>query len=201
MVLAVLGEAAVHVGEAGADAVLVALQRVEADGVGEVRGEELVGLCFQPGPVRGQIGQFLIVPGVALVERGIDVGGEALVGAVVDGDARVGVGDEPFGDGDGHGPSRAGGFLGGSAGADEVGVGDAARVGGEVEQHPRPAGAAVKESLQVVGVLDVAGHPRRPRPQQRLHPVEEGRFHDGVVRAGMQGTFVADHARVVRVGE
>ena len=44
VVFAVFGESAVHVGEARADAVLVALEGVEVDGVGEVRGEELVGL-------------------------------------------------------------------------------------------------------------------------------------------------------------
>ncbi|WP_454158190.1 hypothetical protein [Microbacterium lacticum] len=44
VVFTVLGEAAVHVGQARADAVLVAFEGVEVDGVGEVRGEELVGL-------------------------------------------------------------------------------------------------------------------------------------------------------------
>ncbi|WP_237464568.1 hypothetical protein [Leucobacter luti] len=43
VMLAVLGQATVHVGEAGADAVLVPLQRVKIDGVGEVRSEQLVG--------------------------------------------------------------------------------------------------------------------------------------------------------------
>ena len=39
--LAVLDGAAVHVGQARTDAVLVALQCVEVDGVGEVRGEQV----------------------------------------------------------------------------------------------------------------------------------------------------------------
>ncbi|WP_237767464.1 hypothetical protein [Serinicoccus sp. CUA-874] len=44
VVFAVLGESSVHVGEACADAVLVALEGVEVDGVCEVCREELVGL-------------------------------------------------------------------------------------------------------------------------------------------------------------
>ncbi|MGJ0204494.1 hypothetical protein [Leucobacter sp. gxy201] len=44
VVLTVLGKATVHVGQARANTVLVALQCVEVDGVGEVRREELVGL-------------------------------------------------------------------------------------------------------------------------------------------------------------
>ena len=44
VVFAVLGKAAVHVGEARADAVLVTFQRVEVYGVDEVRGDEFVGL-------------------------------------------------------------------------------------------------------------------------------------------------------------
>ncbi|WP_453976204.1 hypothetical protein [Brevibacterium pityocampae] len=44
VVLAVFGEASVHDGEARPDAVLMPFQRGEVDGVGEVRGEELVGL-------------------------------------------------------------------------------------------------------------------------------------------------------------
>ena len=44
VVLAVLSQSVVHVGGARTDAALVALQCIEVDGVGEVRGEELVGL-------------------------------------------------------------------------------------------------------------------------------------------------------------
>ncbi|WP_233548547.1 hypothetical protein [Galactobacter valiniphilus] len=44
VVFAVLGQASVHVGQARADAILMPLQRVEVDGVGEVRRKQLVGL-------------------------------------------------------------------------------------------------------------------------------------------------------------
>ena len=199
VVLAVFSESAVHIGEARADAVLVPFQRVEVDGVGEVRGEELVGLGFQPGSVRRQIGKFLVLAGVALVECRINVGRDSLVGGVTNRDARVGVRDETFRDRDGNRASGTGRLLRSAAGADEVGVGDTAWVGGEVEQHPRPTGAAVQQALEVVGVLDVPGHLRRPRPEQRLHLVEQRRLHDGIMRARMQRTFVADHSRVVRV--
>ena len=60
VVFAVFGESAVHVGEARADAVLVPLQRVEVDGVGEVRREQLVAFGFEPGSVRGEVGRLLI---------------------------------------------------------------------------------------------------------------------------------------------
>nr|WP_060762967.1 hypothetical protein [Propionibacterium freudenreichii] len=136
MVLTVFGEATVHVGEARADAVLMPLQGVEVDGVGEVRRKQLVGFGFQACPIRGEVSEFLIVPGTALVERRIHVSGQALVGGVADRDEGVGVCDESFRESDGHRPSRAVGLLGGSAGADEVGVGCAAWVGREVQEHP-----------------------------------------------------------------
>ena len=53
VVLAVLGQATVHVRQARADAVLVALERREVDRVREVRGKQLVALCFKPRPVGG----------------------------------------------------------------------------------------------------------------------------------------------------
>lgn len=60
----------VDVGEPGADAVLVTLQGVEVDGVGEVRGQELVALVLEPSAVLGQLGQFLGAGGEAFIERG-----------------------------------------------------------------------------------------------------------------------------------
>ena len=136
VVFVVLGEALLDVGESGADAVLVSLQRRQVDGVGEVRGQQLVALGFEPGAVGGEVGELLIPSGALLVERGVDFGGEVPVVGLADRDARVGVLDQPLGNLDGHGASGAGGLLRGAAGADEVGVGRAARVGGEVEQHP-----------------------------------------------------------------
>jgi hypothetical protein len=47
VVLVVLAQAVLDVGEPGADAVLVPLERGQVDGVGEVRGEQLVALGFQ----------------------------------------------------------------------------------------------------------------------------------------------------------
>ncbi|MFV0405300.1 MAG: hypothetical protein ACK5LN_00505 [Propioniciclava sp.] len=58
--LVVLGrEPAVDVRQAGADAVLVPLESVEVDRVGEVCGEQLVALVLEALPVRAQLGQFL----------------------------------------------------------------------------------------------------------------------------------------------
>ncbi|WP_447943016.1 hypothetical protein [Microbacterium aurum] len=47
VVLAVFREAAVHIGQSRADAVLVTLQRGQVDSVSEVRREQLVGLRFE----------------------------------------------------------------------------------------------------------------------------------------------------------
>ena len=59
----------------------------------------------------------------------------------------------------------------------------------------------MQQPFQMMGVLDMPCHLRRSRPQQRLHRIEQGRFHDGLVRAGIQPALVADDARVVRVRE
>ena len=48
------------VGEPGTDAVLVPLERGQVDGIGEVRGEQLVALCFQARSVRGEVSELLI---------------------------------------------------------------------------------------------------------------------------------------------
>ncbi|WOQ17642.1 hypothetical protein R0145_02720 [Raineyella sp. W15-4] len=192
-------QAVLDVGEPGADAVLVPLERRQVDGVGEVRGEELVALGFQARPVRGEVCELLILARAALVERGVDLGGEVSVVVFADRDGGVGVRDQAFCDLDGHRPPRASGLLGRAAGADEVGVGSASRVGGEVEQHPRPASATVQQPFEVVGVLDVPGCVRVARLQQRLHLIEERGFHDGLVRSRVERALVADDSGVVRV--
>ena len=98
-----------------------------------MRGQQLVALGFQACPVRGEVGEFLVPPGGALVEGGVDVGGKGLVVGFADGDAGVGVFNEAFGDLDGDGAPRAGGLLGSAPRAHEVGVGGTAGVGGVVE--------------------------------------------------------------------
>ena len=63
--LVVLGsEPAVDVRKAGADAVLVTLEGLQVDRVGEVRGEQLVALVLEALTVRGQFGQIIaaVVP-------------------------------------------------------------------------------------------------------------------------------------------
>lgn len=75
VVLVVVGEALVDVCEPCADAVLVAFERRQVDGVGQEGGEELVALGLQPCPVRGQVRELLITPGGPLVERRIDLRG------------------------------------------------------------------------------------------------------------------------------
>ncbi|WP_244301209.1 hypothetical protein [Leucobacter insecticola] len=74
LVLIVLaGDAALDVGQACADAVLVAFQRGEVDGVGEVGGEELVGLVFQASTVRREFGQLVGTCRESLVECRLDL--------------------------------------------------------------------------------------------------------------------------------
>ncbi|WP_271404535.1 hypothetical protein [Kocuria palustris] len=89
MLVVFAGEPAIDVGQSGADAVLVALQGLQVDGVGEVRGEELVALVLEPLAVLGQLGQFLGAGGQAFVERGLDLRGECGVFGLGDGDVLV----------------------------------------------------------------------------------------------------------------
>lgn len=84
----------VDVGDAGADAVLVAFQGVEVDGVGEVGGEDLVALVLQSLPRRGEFSEFGASSGEAFVEGGFDSCREPCVLCFGDGDALVAVGDE-----------------------------------------------------------------------------------------------------------
>nr|WP_259349574.1 hypothetical protein [Schaalia sp. JY-X169] len=107
VVVVFAGEAPVDVGDAGTDAVLVALQCVEVDGVGEMRGEELVALVLEPLAVLGQLGQFLGAGGEALIERGLDLRGEGGVLGLGDCDVLVAVGDELLSDTDGNGAASA----------------------------------------------------------------------------------------------
>ncbi|KZE70007.1 hypothetical protein M3C59_010930 [Micrococcus luteus] len=136
VVLIVLGEFPVHVRQVRPDAVLMPFERGEVDGVGEVRGQQLVALGFELGSVGHEVGDLLVAACHALVERGIDVSGQALIRRVSDRDRGVGVRDEAFSDRDRHRPPGAAGLLRGATGAHEVGVGDPARVGREVQQHP-----------------------------------------------------------------
>lgn len=59
MLIVFAGEAAVDVSKPGPDAVLVPFEGFQVDGVGEVRGEQLVALVLEPLAVLGQLGQFL----------------------------------------------------------------------------------------------------------------------------------------------
>lgn len=58
VVVVFAGESAVDVGESGADAVLVTLQGLQVDGVGEVSGQEIVALVLESLAVLGQLGQW-----------------------------------------------------------------------------------------------------------------------------------------------
>nr|WP_264292559.1 hypothetical protein [Tessaracoccus defluvii] len=132
----VLGEALLDVCQPCADAVLMSLERREVDGVGKVCGQQLVTLGFEACPVRGEVGELLIPPGTALVERGIDLRREMPVVGFADRDRGVGVLDEPFRNLHRHRATGAVRPLRCTAGTDEVGVGRAAWIGREVEQHP-----------------------------------------------------------------
>lgn len=160
-------------------------------------GQQLVAFGFGFRTVRHEVGDFLVAASHALIERRIHLGGEVTVRLVADGDVGIGVSDEAFSDRGRHRPPGATGFLCGSAGADEVGVGGAARVGREVEQHARPAGAAMQQPFEV---LDVPCLFRGARFEKRLHLIEQGRLDEWFMRSGTQCTFVTDHPHhVVRV--
>ena len=110
VVLVMLTQSVLNVGEPSTDAVLVSFERWQVDGVGEMRGEQLVALGFQARPIRGEVSEFLILARAALVECGVDLGGEVLVVVFADRDAGVGVSHEAFRDLHGHRPSSAGGL-------------------------------------------------------------------------------------------
>lgn len=57
----------------------------------------------------------------------------------------------------------------------------------------------MQQTFQRVRVLDVPRHPGIARLQEGLHLVEQSQFDERLVRAGMQCTFVADDACVVRI--
>ncbi|MFT0763043.1 hypothetical protein VRY54_08305 [Actinomyces sp. F1_1611] len=123
-------DAAVDVGQVRTNAVLVAFECGEIDGVGEVGGEDLVGCVFQPGPVGGELGEFVGSGGEALVVCRLNLLGGADVLGLVDRDVGVAVSDELLGDGDC--TARALGFAGASASVGVVGVLDALLVRGEL---------------------------------------------------------------------
>ncbi len=110
VLLVVLAQAVLDVGESGADAVLVPLECEQVDGVGEMRRQQLVALRLQARPVRSEVSELLIASCSALVECGVDLGGEVLVVVFADRDAGVGVSHEAFRDLHGHRPSSAGGL-------------------------------------------------------------------------------------------
>lgn len=55
VLLSVLAQAELDVGEPGTDAILIPFERGQVDGIGEVRREQLVALCFQARPVRSEV--------------------------------------------------------------------------------------------------------------------------------------------------
>ena len=73
VVLVMLTQSVLNVGEPSTDAVLVSFERWQVDGVGEMRGEQLVALGFQARPIRGEVSEFLILARAALVECGVDL--------------------------------------------------------------------------------------------------------------------------------
>ncbi len=110
------GEAWVDVCEPGAAAVLMALEGLQVDGVGDVR-QERVALVLQPLAILGQLGQLLRAGSKALIERGLDLRRQSVVLLLRDRDTAVAVGDELFGDIQRDRPPGAVLPLGGTTGA------------------------------------------------------------------------------------
>ncbi|WP_460741942.1 hypothetical protein [Mariniluteicoccus endophyticus] len=95
--------------------------------------EELVCFGFQPLPGGGEVIDGLRPFSQPLIEGRLDPLSELRIGAWANGDLLVAVGDELFGNADGHclPPTRC--LSGGSAGADVVGIADALFDAGVVE--------------------------------------------------------------------
>lgn len=86
MLIVFAGEAAVDVSKPCPDAVLVPFEGFQVDGVGEVRGEQLVALVLESLAVLGQLGQFLGAGGEPFIERCLDLCREGGVLLFGDGD-------------------------------------------------------------------------------------------------------------------
>ncbi|MEL4506353.1 hypothetical protein AAEX63_15820 [Luteococcus sp. H138] len=181
------------------DPVLVAFQGGEVDGVGEVGFEELVCFGLQPLFGGGEVVDGLRALSQALIEGRFDPFCELCVGGRGDGDLLVAVGDELFGDADGHGLPGTRRAFGGSTGADVVGVANALFVAGVVELQPGVAGAAVQGALEVVVVLAAAFPSGGAGIQEDLDLLPRLRIDNRLVGAGMESTLVADLPDVVRI--
>nr|WP_263283234.1 hypothetical protein [Nocardioides rotundus] len=194
-------ELAVDLSESGADPVLMPFEGVEVDGVGEVRGQELLALGLKALAVRGQLGELLRAGGHPLIERGVDLLGQCGVGCLADPDPLVAGLDEGFGDPDGNGLAGAGGALAGPAGADVVGVADPLLVPGEVQVQPGLAGRAVQDPLQGVLVLAVPDVGLRAGVQETLYSFPDLGVDDRGMVAVVDGSVVADPSDVVGVAQ
>nr|WP_061942730.1 hypothetical protein [uncultured Tessaracoccus sp.] len=183
------------------DAVLVAFQGVEVDGVGEVGFEELVRFGFEPPLGGGEVVDGLRPLSQTLIEGRLDSLRELLVRLLRDCDLLVAVSDELLGDADGHGLPRTRRAFGGSTGADVVGVADALFVARVVELQPRHAGAAVQGAFEVVVVFAAAFPSGGTGIQEGLDLLPRLCIDDGFVGAGMEGALVADLPDVVRVAQ
>ena len=69
MLIVFAGEAKVDVSKPCPDTVLVPFEGFQVDGVGEVRGEQLVALVLESLAVLGQLGQFLGAGGKPFIEE------------------------------------------------------------------------------------------------------------------------------------
>lgn len=189
-----VGDAPVDVAYARSDAILVTLQRVEVDGVGEVRGEEFIALPFEAASCGGQFGQFGGSGGEAFVQGCRDLVRQGRVLGLGDADLSVAVGDELFRDGDGHGAPGAGGSFAGASGARVVGVVVSLLVACHPLLHPRPAAPAEQGALQVV-VVDALPLPRRlARIEEHLGLLPRLNVDQRFVGTGVLSTPVLDGA-------
>ncbi|MCX0278180.1 hypothetical protein NLM24_48165 [Nocardia zapadnayensis] len=163
--------------------------------------EELVCFGFQRVLGGGEVVDGLGPLSQALIEGRLDPFSELLVGVLGDGDVLVAVGDELFGDADGHCLPRARCLAGGSTGADVVGVADALFVAGVVELQPRHAGAAIEGALEVVVVFAASLASGGAGVQEDLHLLPGLGVDNRFVGAGVEGALVADLPDVVGVAQ
>lgn len=199
-VVAVVGvDAPGHLVELRSNAVLLAFEDAQRDGVGVVGLHEPVLLAFEPIAVRGEPGELVGLGGHEPVELMVQHPGERVLLGRCDLDSLVVVLDELLDVLDEHGLAAAVGALGVPTGAHEVAVDVAVAVLRVGDDEPRAALSAMDRALEVVAVHLGRFDGALVRGQHRLDLVPDlGRDQRRVV-ALVAGASIDHVTLVVRV--
>ena len=189
------------VSRTGADTILMPLQGVEVNRASEVRREELVALVRQALPISSQLREFGGAGSESFVKRRLDLCCQIGVLGLSDCDVLVAVGYELLKDSDRDSATGAVLPIRCAPGADVARVADTLFVCGEIELHPRLAGATEQRVLEVM-IMSPATFGRDPAGvEEPLPPAPSVDVDQQFVCAGLFSTLIADDANVVRVAQ